>query len=73
MRKRFDDVVLQPLAYFQGPLLDLLPRLGLVPNVWTLEKIGDGVEKISSNVIIHGGVLRAECAPRVAGNSLIIT
>jgi hypothetical protein len=71
--KRFDDVVLQPLAYFHGPLLDHLPRSGLVPNVLTLEKIRDGMKKALSNVNIRGGVLRAECASRVVGNSLSIT
>jgi hypothetical protein len=57
--RRFDDVVLQPLAYFHGPLSDHLTRLALVPNVLTLEKIGDGMEKTSSVVIIHEGVFRA--------------
>lgn len=71
--RRFDDVVLQHLAYFQGPFLDHLTRFGLVPNVLNLEKTGDGMEKILSIVIIHGGVLRAEYASKVVGNSLSIT
>jgi hypothetical protein len=58
---------------FRVPFLDHLTRFGLVPNVLNLEQTGDGMEKILSIVIIDGGVLRAECASRVVGNSLSTT